>query len=62
MMFISVSSVETQPEEPLDPIGLFVARPQDGEVTVGECKVQNVSQVKFVKCTWCSTISSPSTE
>uniref|UniRef100_A0A8C3VF68 Myosin binding protein C3 n=1 Tax=Catharus ustulatus TaxID=91951 RepID=A0A8C3VF68_CATUS len=36
-MFISVSSAETQPEPPLDPIGLFVARPQDGEVTVGEC-------------------------
>ncbi|XP_058276821.1 myosin-binding protein C, cardiac-type [Hirundo rustica] len=30
-----VSPAETQPEEPLDPIGLFVARPQDGEVTVG---------------------------
>lgn len=39
MMFISVSSAETKPEEPLDPIGLFVARPQDGEVTVGECKM-----------------------
>lgn len=37
MIFISVSSAETHPEEPLDPIGLFVVRPQDGEVTVGEC-------------------------
>ncbi|XP_009870923.1 PREDICTED: myosin-binding protein C, cardiac-type-like, partial [Apaloderma vittatum] len=30
-----VVPVGTQPEEPLDPIGLFVTRPQDGEVTVG---------------------------
>lgn len=35
-MFISVAPTGTQPEEPLDPIGLFVTRPQDGEVTVGE--------------------------
>nr|XP_010298426.1 PREDICTED: myosin-binding protein C, cardiac-type [Balearica regulorum gibbericeps] len=29
------ASAGTQPKEPLDPIGLFVTRPQDGEVTVG---------------------------
>lgn len=40
-MFISAPSAETQPEEHLDPIGLFVARPQDGEVTVGECKASD---------------------
>ncbi|NXJ14822.1 MYPC3 protein, partial [Odontophorus gujanensis] len=30
-----VPPVEAQPEEPVDPIGLFITRPQDGEVTVG---------------------------
>ncbi|XP_065610989.1 myosin-binding protein C, cardiac-type isoform X1 [Cyrtonyx montezumae] len=30
-----VPPMETQPEEPVDPIGLFITRPQDGEVTVG---------------------------
>ncbi|XP_019407794.1 PREDICTED: myosin-binding protein C, cardiac-type isoform X2 [Crocodylus porosus] len=31
----SVPTSEIQPELPLDPIGLFVTRPQDGEVSVG---------------------------
>uniref|UniRef100_A0A8C2TGB6 Myosin-binding protein C, cardiac-type n=1 Tax=Coturnix japonica TaxID=93934 RepID=A0A8C2TGB6_COTJA len=30
-----IPPAETKPEEPVDPIGLFVTRPQDGEVTVG---------------------------
>ncbi|NXX23451.1 MYPC3 protein, partial [Podargus strigoides] len=30
-----VASAGTQPEVPVDPIGIFVTRPQDGEVTVG---------------------------
>lgn len=38
-MFDSVPSAGTQPEEPADPIGLFVTRPQDGEVTVGGYKI-----------------------
>lgn len=38
-MFDSVPSAGTQPEEPVDPIGLFVTRPQDGEVTVGGYKI-----------------------
>lgn len=38
-MFISAASSGTQPEEPVDPIGLFLTRPQDGEVTVGEYKM-----------------------
>jgi len=38
-MVISVASAGTQAEEPLDPIGLFLTRPQDGEVTVGEYKM-----------------------
>uniref|UniRef100_A0A674GYG2 Myosin binding protein C3 n=1 Tax=Taeniopygia guttata TaxID=59729 RepID=A0A674GYG2_TAEGU len=52
-----VSSAETQPEEPLDPIGLFVARPQDGEVTVGgnitfTAKVAGESLLKKPSVKW----------
>lgn len=42
-MFISAASTGTQPAEPLDPIGLFVMRPQDGEVTVGEYMMNDSS-------------------
>uniref|UniRef100_A0A8C3MV58 Myosin-binding protein C, cardiac-type n=1 Tax=Geospiza parvula TaxID=87175 RepID=A0A8C3MV58_GEOPR len=57
MMFISVSSAETHPEEPVDPIGLFVARPQDGEVTVGgnitfTAKVAGESLLKKPSVKW----------
>lgn len=44
-MFISVASAGTQPGEPLDSIGLFVLRPQDGEVTVGEYMMSDSSEV-----------------
>uniref|UniRef100_U3JV59 Myosin-binding protein C, cardiac-type n=1 Tax=Ficedula albicollis TaxID=59894 RepID=U3JV59_FICAL len=52
-----VSSAETQPESPLDPIGLFVARPQDGEVTVGgnitfTAKVAGESLLKKPSVKW----------
>lgn len=33
----SSSAATNGPAAPDDPIGLFVTRPQDGEVTVGEC-------------------------
>ena len=33
----SSSAAPEGPGAPDDPIGLFVMRPQDGEVTVGEC-------------------------
>uniref|UniRef100_A0A8C3EW13 Myosin-binding protein C, cardiac-type n=1 Tax=Corvus moneduloides TaxID=1196302 RepID=A0A8C3EW13_CORMO len=57
MMFISASSAETQPEEHQDPIGLFVARPQDGEVTVGgnitfTAKVAGESLLKKPSVKW----------
>uniref|UniRef100_A0A8C0BZB9 Myosin binding protein C3 n=1 Tax=Buteo japonicus TaxID=224669 RepID=A0A8C0BZB9_9AVES len=56
-MFISVISAGTQPEEPLDPIGLFVTRPQDGEVTVGgnitfTAKVAGESLLKKPSVKW----------
>ncbi|NWZ09213.1 MYPC3 protein, partial [Agelaius phoeniceus] len=52
-----VLSAETHPEEPPDPIGLFVARPQDGEVTVGgnitfTAKVAGESLLKKPSVKW----------
>ncbi|XP_010578449.1 PREDICTED: myosin-binding protein C, cardiac-type [Haliaeetus leucocephalus] len=52
-----VVSAGTQPEEPLDPIGLFVTRPQDGEVTVGgnitfTAKVAGESLLKKPSVKW----------
>uniref|UniRef100_A0A8C8VEZ9 Myosin-binding protein C, cardiac-type n=1 Tax=Pelusios castaneus TaxID=367368 RepID=A0A8C8VEZ9_9SAUR len=52
-----VPTAETQPELPLDPIGLFVTRPQDGEVTVGgnitfTCKVAGASMLKKPSVKW----------
>ncbi|KAK4822937.1 hypothetical protein QYF61_023437 [Mycteria americana] len=52
-----VASAGTQPEEPLDPIGLFVTRPQDGEVTVGgnitfTAKVAGESLLKKPSVKW----------
>uniref|UniRef100_A0A8C3IHM9 Myosin-binding protein C, cardiac-type n=1 Tax=Chrysemys picta bellii TaxID=8478 RepID=A0A8C3IHM9_CHRPI len=48
---------EAQPEPPLDPVGLFVTRPQDGEVTVGgnitfTCKVAGASMLKKPSVKW----------
>ncbi|XP_010130309.1 PREDICTED: myosin-binding protein C, cardiac-type-like, partial [Buceros rhinoceros silvestris] len=50
-------SAGTQPEEPPDPIGLFVTRPQDGEVTVGgnitfTAKVAGESLLKKPSVKW----------
>uniref|UniRef100_A0A8C3IE29 Myosin binding protein C3 n=1 Tax=Chrysemys picta bellii TaxID=8478 RepID=A0A8C3IE29_CHRPI len=44
-------------EPPLDPVGLFVTRPQDGEVTVGgnitfTCKVAGASMLKKPSVKW----------
>ncbi|XP_009695549.1 PREDICTED: myosin-binding protein C, cardiac-type [Cariama cristata] len=52
-----VASAETQAEPPLDPIGLFVTRPQDGEVTVGgnitfTAKVAGESLLKKPSVKW----------
>ncbi|XP_009577499.1 PREDICTED: myosin-binding protein C, cardiac-type [Fulmarus glacialis] len=52
-----VASAGTQPEEPLDPVGLFVTRPQDGEVTVGgnitfTAKVAGESLLKKPSVKW----------
>ncbi|KAK2532362.1 hypothetical protein Q9233_005378 [Columba guinea] len=52
-----VASPGTQPEEPMDPIGLFVTRPQDGEVTVGgnitfTAKVAGESLLKKPSVKW----------
>uniref|UniRef100_A0A8C3CT91 Myosin-binding protein C, cardiac-type n=1 Tax=Cairina moschata TaxID=8855 RepID=A0A8C3CT91_CAIMO len=52
-----VPSAGTQPEEPVDPIGLFVTRPQDGEVTVGgnitfTAKVAGESLLKKPSVKW----------
>ncbi|KFZ63925.1 Myosin-binding protein C, cardiac-type, partial [Podiceps cristatus] len=52
-----VAPAGTQPEEPLDPIGLFVTRPQDGEVTVGgnitfTAKVAGESLLKKPSVKW----------
>uniref|UniRef100_A0A8B9TH61 Myosin binding protein C3 n=1 Tax=Anas platyrhynchos TaxID=8839 RepID=A0A8B9TH61_ANAPL len=52
-----VPSAGTQPEEPADPIGLFVTRPQDGEVTVGgnitfTAKVAGESLLKKPSVKW----------
>uniref|UniRef100_A0A8C4V038 Myosin-binding protein C, fast-type n=1 Tax=Falco tinnunculus TaxID=100819 RepID=A0A8C4V038_FALTI len=57
LMFISVAPAGTHPEEPLDPIGLFVTRPQDGEVTVGgnitfTAKVAGESLLKKPSVKW----------
>uniref|UniRef100_A0A8C9FUU2 Myosin binding protein C, cardiac n=1 Tax=Pavo cristatus TaxID=9049 RepID=A0A8C9FUU2_PAVCR len=52
-----VPPAETQPEEPVDPIGLFVTRPQDGEVTAGgnitfTAKVAGESLLKKPSMKW----------
>ncbi|XP_073206434.1 myosin-binding protein C, cardiac-type [Lepidochelys kempii] len=52
-----VPAPEAQPELPLDPVGLFVTRPQDGEVTVGgnitfTCKVAGASMLKKPSVKW----------
>ncbi|XP_042742235.1 myosin-binding protein C, cardiac-type isoform X1 [Lagopus leucura] len=52
-----VPPAEAQPEEPVDPIGLFVTRPQDGEVTVGgnimfTAKVAGESLLKKPSVKW----------
>uniref|UniRef100_A0A8C3CVB3 Myosin-binding protein C, cardiac-type n=1 Tax=Cairina moschata TaxID=8855 RepID=A0A8C3CVB3_CAIMO len=57
LVFDSVPSAGTQPEEPVDPIGLFVTRPQDGEVTVGgnitfTAKVAGESLLKKPSVKW----------
>uniref|UniRef100_A0A8C3IE67 Myosin-binding protein C, cardiac-type n=1 Tax=Chrysemys picta bellii TaxID=8478 RepID=A0A8C3IE67_CHRPI len=59
MIFVSVPAPapEAQPEPPLDPVGLFVTRPQDGEVTVGgnitfTCKVAGASMLKKPSVKW----------
>uniref|UniRef100_A0A8B9TFC9 Myosin binding protein C3 n=2 Tax=Anas TaxID=8835 RepID=A0A8B9TFC9_ANAPL len=57
LVFDSVPSAGTQPEEPADPIGLFVTRPQDGEVTVGgnitfTAKVAGESLLKKPSVKW----------
>ncbi|KFR09529.1 Myosin-binding protein C, cardiac-type, partial [Opisthocomus hoazin] len=57
LMVISVASAGTQAEEPLDPIGLFLTRPQDGEVTVGgnitfTAKVAGESLLKKPSVKW----------
>ncbi|XP_067151654.1 myosin-binding protein C, cardiac-type [Apteryx mantelli] len=54
---IEVPSVGPPPEEPQDPIGLFVTRPQDGEVTVGgsitfTAKVAGESLLKKPSVKW----------
>uniref|UniRef100_A0A8C9FWN8 Myosin binding protein C, cardiac n=1 Tax=Pavo cristatus TaxID=9049 RepID=A0A8C9FWN8_PAVCR len=56
-MFDAVPPAETQPEEPVDPIGLFVTRPQDGEVTAGgnitfTAKVAGESLLKKPSMKW----------
>uniref|UniRef100_A0A8B9DG85 Myosin-binding protein C, cardiac-type n=1 Tax=Anser cygnoides TaxID=8845 RepID=A0A8B9DG85_ANSCY len=57
LVFDSVPSAGTQPEEPVDPIGLFVTRPQDGEVTAGgnitfTAKVAGESLLKKPSVKW----------
>uniref|UniRef100_A0A8C3KF20 Myosin-binding protein C, cardiac-type n=1 Tax=Calidris pygmaea TaxID=425635 RepID=A0A8C3KF20_9CHAR len=54
---ISAAPSGTQPEEPVDPIGLFLIRPQDGEVTVGgnitfTAKVAGESLLKKPSVKW----------
>ncbi|NWY05174.1 MYPC3 protein, partial [Nothoprocta ornata] len=54
---IEVPLAEPQSEEPLDPIGLFVTRPQDGEVAVGgnitfTAKVAGESLLKKPSVKW----------
>ncbi|PKU33099.1 myosin-binding protein cardiac-type [Limosa lapponica baueri] len=51
------ASSGTQPEKPVDPIGLFLVRPQDGEVTVGgnitfTAKVAGESLLKKPSVKW----------
>uniref|UniRef100_A0A669PHV5 Myosin-binding protein C, cardiac-type n=1 Tax=Phasianus colchicus TaxID=9054 RepID=A0A669PHV5_PHACC len=57
LVFDAVPPAEAQPEEPVDPIGLFVTRPQDGEVTVGgnimfTAKVAGESLLKKPSVKW----------
>uniref|UniRef100_A0A8C3KF84 Myosin-binding protein C, cardiac-type n=1 Tax=Calidris pygmaea TaxID=425635 RepID=A0A8C3KF84_9CHAR len=57
LTLLSTAPSGTQPEEPVDPIGLFLIRPQDGEVTVGgnitfTAKVAGESLLKKPSVKW----------